>query len=154
MVVRYTRGCCSTFLGLALLLVAALSISTPAIALDEWSAVAAGVQRRHFNNGAVDINILVVDLRRSEVGVKVIVKNDSPLPDGGELLDSMGSRHGVVAAINGDYFGLAENESHLPQGSTVVDGTNWYPLMWGWRTSNTANPDRSAIAFSSRIMVE
>jgi hypothetical protein len=106
----------------------ALAALFPAAASAQWDsssvrAVAAGVTHRRVvvNSGPWRINVLEIDLRRSDIVLRGVKGKDSFF--GREKLTSMVARYKgpgkVVAAVNTDFFDLKTGES---ENNVVVEG--------------------------------
>ncbi len=86
-------------------------------ATDTWDRSFPGMEYLHrTTNTPWDIHVLVIDLKQPGITSKVTLAQDQVY--GREIVSQMAIRHGVTAAINGDFCSLNDG---IPQGITVLD---------------------------------
>ena len=89
------------------------------------------------------IRVLIVNLRHPQIRVRALQANDS---GGTETVQSMATRWGAIAAINGDYFSYFDQVgTEWPEGMMYIDGNDFTRCRLDFDCAHW----RRSIAFSS-----
>ncbi|MEA3288423.1 MAG: phosphodiester glycosidase family protein [Candidatus Marinimicrobia bacterium] len=116
-----------------------LLLSVYVIAEDIWDHSIPGLGYLHrTTTHPWDIHVLIVDLKNPGVSTKVTLAQDHAY--GREIISTMAERHGMTAAINGDFSSLYNG---IPQGITVLNNeiviAPKYRTALGFTENNSAD---------------
>lgn len=115
-------------LRLTLLLGGALALPQAALADDQWTNVAPGIDHLHRTApGPQDYHVVLVDLTRPEIYLRATGPGEN-----GQRTSSFAASVGATVTVNGDLWDADNWDAYEPLGLAVGDGWGWRPDSDSW----------------------